>query len=92
MSDDAVMLADGEELRAEAVVVAVDRPAAARLLPSLGTAPSRSVYCLYLAAPEPPESEPLLVLNGTGRGPINNLCVPDRVAPGYAPPGRSLVS
>lgn len=92
VEDDAVVLADGEELGAGAVVVALDRPSATRLLPSLGPSPSRSVWCLYLAAPEPPEPEPLLVLNGTGRGPINNLCVPDRVAPGYAPPGRSLVS
>jgi len=32
------------------------------------------------------------VLNGEGRGPINNLVVPSDVAPGYAPDGQSLVS
>ena len=89
---DGVELEGGERLGAAAVVVAVPRPEAARLLPELGRSGSRSVTCLYYAAPEPPEREPLLVLDGTGRGPINNLCVPDRVAPEYAPADRSLVS
>ena len=92
IADGGVVLSDGEEVAGDAVVVATERPAAVRLLPELGAAPSRSVTCLYFAASEPPEPEPLLVLNGTGRGPINNLCVPDRVAPGYAPLDRSLVS
>ncbi len=87
-----VELDDGEAIGAEAVVLALDRPSAAALLPELEPGPSRSVTCLYYAAEEPPEAEPLLVLNGTGRGPVNNLCVPDRVAPGYAPTDRSLVS
>ncbi len=36
--------------------------------------------------------EPLLVLNGSGNGPINNLCVPSQVAPTYAPYGTALIS
>jgi phytoene dehydrogenase-like protein len=36
--------------------------------------------------------EPVLVLNGEGRGPVNDLCVPSDVAPSYAPPGAALVS
>ena len=35
---------------------------------------------------------PILVLDGDGEGPVNNLCVPSQVAPSYAPPGRALVS
>jgi phytoene dehydrogenase-like protein len=34
----------------------------------------------------------VLVLNGEGRGPVNDLCVPSDVAPSYAPPGAALVS
>jgi predicted NAD/FAD-dependent oxidoreductase len=34
----------------------------------------------------------MLVLNGTGKGLVNNLCVPSQIATGYAPPGRSLIS
>ena len=32
------------------------------------------------------------MLNGEGRGPVNDLCVPSDVAPSYAPPGAALVS
>ena len=32
------------------------------------------------------------MLNGDGEGPIDNLCVPSVIAPGYAPPGYHLVS
>jgi len=53
---------------------------------------SRSVCCLYFAAKEPPVKEPILVLSGSGRGPINSLAVPNLVAPGYAPRGEFLIS
>ncbi len=81
-----VQLASGEEIQADKVVVAVDGPAAARLLPQLSVRPGRGVRCLYYSAPEPPLGEPILVLNGDQRGPINNLCVPSNVCPSYAPP------
>lgn len=48
--------------------------------------------CLYFAATKPPLEEPILVLNGEGRGPVNNLSVPSQVASTYAPPGSSLIS
>ena len=48
--------------------------------------------CLYFAAQRSPLKDPVLVLNGEGEGPINNLSVPSQVAPGYAPAGESLVS
>ena len=48
--------------------------------------------CFYFDADQPPVTEPILVLNGDGEGPINNLCVPSQVSRGYAPAGRSLVS
>lgn len=92
-----VTLAGGEGLRGKAVVVATDGPSAMRLL---GESPAREtvsgegrgVTCLYFAAAKAPTSEPLLVLNGDGEGPINNLCVPTAVAPSYGPGDRSLVS
>ncbi|MEO8660294.1 MAG: NAD(P)/FAD-dependent oxidoreductase [Bryobacteraceae bacterium] len=87
----AVTLTSGERFEAAAVVLACDALTAAGLagLPDPG---SRGVSCLYYAAPEPPVTGRWLVLNGDRRGPINNLCVPSNVAPGYAPPGQSLVS
>jgi phytoene dehydrogenase-like protein len=87
----AARLESGEEVRGDAVVVATEGPEAARLagLPAPG---SRPVTCLYFAAGEPPVAEPILVLDGDGTGPVNNLCVPSQVAPGYAPAGAALVS
>jgi len=88
----AVRLADGLEIPSAAVVVATDREAAARLLPGLEPLPWRSVCALSFDAPEPPFEGAWLALDGEGRGPVNNLCVPSQVCAGYAPPGRALVS
>lgn len=87
-----VTLASGEELTARAVVVATDLPSAAQLLPGMPHLGSRGATCYYFAAQHAPISEPILVLNGDGRGPINNLCVPSMIAPTYAPGGAHLVS
>ncbi|MCS6809540.1 MAG: FAD-dependent oxidoreductase, partial [Bacteroidota bacterium] len=48
--------------------------------------------CVYFATDHAPFPEPLLVLNGTGRGLVNHVCVPSNVAPLYAPEGQSLIS
>jgi len=81
----AVSLESGEQLRAEAVVVAtagiIDEPAHGW----------NGVSCVYYDAPASPVPGPWLVVNGEG-GPVNNLAVPSEVVPGYAPPGRALVS
>jgi phytoene dehydrogenase-like protein len=87
-----VRLTDGRQLAAKAIVVATEYPAAARLLGEPQPPAARSVTCLYFAAEQPPVDEPILVLNGEGRGLVNNLCVPSLVAPAYAPPGASLIS
>jgi phytoene dehydrogenase-like protein len=88
-----VALRGGEVLSARAVVVATDGPAAARLLGGRIEAPkSRSVCGLYFAADESPLKEPIVVLDGDGRGPVNHLAVLSDVAPSYAPPGSALIS
>lgn len=86
-----VVLADGTALAAGAVVVATEGPAAARLLgiPDPG---SRPVCCVWFAADEPPWEEPVLLLDGEGRGPASNVVVHTNVAPSYAPPGAALVA
>lgn len=88
----AVTLDTGERLEADAVVVAVEQAASARLFGEEAPRSRRTSVCLYFAAEEPPVEEPILILNGEGRGPVNNLCVPSLVAPSYAPPGVALVS
>ncbi len=87
-----VHLASGEVLRTRAVVVAVEGAAAADLLGEKLSAAAQGVTCLYFAADQPPVEEPILVLNGEGQGPVNNLCVPSFVSPAYAPQGQHLVS
>ena len=88
-----VRLESGEELNASMVVVACDPARAARLLPEAGIRTAmRGVQCFYFAAADAPIGDRYLVLNGEGNGPINNLCVPSVIAPGYAPAGYHLVS
>jgi hypothetical protein len=89
-----ITLNSGEELFAKAVVVATDWNTASRLTKqAVPILKSRSTTCLYFAAKQAPVPEPMLVLNGTGRGLVNNICVPSNVAPLYAPDeAESLVS
>ncbi|MER5640001.1 FAD-dependent oxidoreductase [Kitasatospora sp. NPDC002227] len=85
-----VVLADGAELRARAVVVATGMSRAARLLPGLALPAARAVTTFYHAAPVSPLPEPTLVAD-TGRE-ILNTVVLSEVVPGCSPDGRALVS
>lgn len=90
---DRVILHSGEQIACSKVVVATEQPVAVNLLPEISlTKRPRSVHCVYFSAPEPPVQHRMLVLNGTGSGLVNNLCVPSVIAPAYAPEGRSLIS
>jgi phytoene dehydrogenase-like protein len=84
-------LVGGETLRGRAIVIAAEGPSAAHLVGEVEPA-SRSVTCFYYVADEPPVTEPLLVLNGDGAGPVNNFTVVSGVAPTYAPAGKHLIS
>ena len=88
-----IHLQNGEIIHSKSVVIATDLGAANRLLGN-GSSPavSNGVTCLYFTAPSAPVSEPILLLNGDGMGPINNLAVMSAVSPDYAPPGRHLIS
>lgn len=86
-----VTLADGEIVETGAVVVAAGPWASAGLIG--GTAPgSHGATCYYYAADASPVDEPILVLNGTGAGPVNNVAVMSQVCPDYAPEGRHLIA
>jgi glycine/D-amino acid oxidase-like deaminating enzyme len=63
LTDDGVLLADGSELRADAVVVATGAAAAAALLPGLSVPATRTVTTVYHAAPAPPLAEPTLLVD-----------------------------
>jgi phytoene dehydrogenase-like protein len=87
-----VVLAGGERIAADAVVIATDGPEAARLTGAVEAPAPRAVTTLHYAAERSPLDAPVLVLDGERRGPVNDLCVPSDVAPSYAPPGAALVS
>jgi len=91
LHENELTLNGGESLRARAIVVAADGPAAAHLVGEAEPA-SRSVSCFYYSADQPPIPHPMLVLNGDGAGPANNFAVISQVAPSYAPAGKSLIS
>lgn len=86
-----VTLAGGHRVDAAHVVVATEGPTAGALL-GLDVRPGRPVSCVWFAAPRPPRPEPLVVLDGSGSGPVTNLAVMTNVAPSYSPDGRALVA
>jgi phytoene dehydrogenase-like protein len=88
----AVLGARDERVTGRAVVVATDGWRAAELLPELESPAACAQTTLYWAADRPPVAEPILVLDGEGRGPVNNAAVMSEVAPTYAPPGQALVA
>ncbi len=78
----------GPTLRARAVVVATDAPDAAELTAS-PTSPMRGLSTWWFEA-DGLAPDPFLRISGTG-GVVVNTAQLSAVAPGYAPPGRTLV-
>lgn len=89
-----ILLASGEEIEGSRVVIATHAAQTAEIIPGFAKqAPAwRSVSNLYFGAKISPLAEPIIALNASGQGLVNNFCVPSDVAPGYAPPGQSLIS
>ena len=87
-----VRLENGDTLTGRAVVLATDASAAARLLGDPLETVFNQTTCLYFAADASPLTSPMLVINAEPGGLVNHLAVVSDVAPGYAPPGKSLVS
>lgn len=94
-----VRLESGEIVRTRSgVVVAVEEPEIDKLLAGKRTPaqrkPARSTVCLYFSAEKDqiPVQDPVLFLNGSGKGIVNNMFFATNVAPSYGPPGKALVS
>ncbi len=90
LTSEGVLLADGSERPADAVVVATGAAAAASLLPGLNVPATRTVTTLYHAVPVSPLAEPTLLVD-TERE-VLHTSVLSEVTPGYASNGRALVS
>ena len=92
VSPQSIELENGDVVKGQAVVLAVDGPELAYLIEGTEPVASRSTCCLYFATPDPPQDEPVLVLNGEPTGIVNHLAVMTAVSPWLAPAGQSLVS
>jgi protoporphyrinogen oxidase len=79
-------------LAARALVVATD-PTTAGTLTGAPSPTMNGLSTYWYAAPEPPTSIDLLMLDARGpsAGPVVDAAVMTNVAPSYAPPGRHLV-
>ncbi len=82
--DDGVELADGERVAADAVVVATDGTAAARLVPGLREPSWNGVTTWYFRPPESPLRDPTLLVDGDG-GLVTNTAVISEVVPSGGP-------
>lgn len=91
---DGVELESGEWIEASAVSVATDVTQAKALLPDARFEEPgwRSVTNLYFAAERSPLNEPIICLNGSGRGLVNNVCSLTDASSEYSSDGRALLS
>ncbi|GAB2284762.1 hypothetical protein Dimus_019216 [Dionaea muscipula] len=94
-------LENGETLSTDnGVVVAVEEPEAERLLAGklvdrpVQRKQARSTVCLYFSSDRSqiPSQDPVLYLNGSGEGIVNNMFFATNVASSYGPIGKALVS
>ena len=81
----------GEVVESDAVIVATDMDAAGELA-STPTYGWNGVTTHWFSSDVAPFDEPLLFLNGTREGPINNVAVMSNVSPRYAPAGKHLTA
>ena len=94
VSQNSVSLRSGEKIQASAVVLATDFEQASLLTNSKGIERDwNSVECLYFKIPQKwlPENKPILLLNGEGEGPVNNLSFLSNLT-SCAPSGWALAS
>lgn len=94
VNQNTVLLASGEKISGSRVVVATHAAQTAEIVPGFSEegAAWRSVTNVYYSASSSPLGEPIIALNASGDGLVNNFCVISDVASGYAPPGKSLLS
>ncbi len=93
LEESGVRLSDGRLVTADKIVLALPQPAVERLLNGSSATPSVGETCLYFSANwQPPFKDPFLLLNGEGRGPINNLAFQSMVCKDYAPEGKTLIA
>jgi phytoene dehydrogenase-like protein len=91
VTSQSVVTESGHTILSKAVIVAVEGPAASTLA-GISSVQSRSVGCVYFAAKSSPTDKKLIILDGTGKGPVLNIAVMSNIAPTYAPAGQHLIA
>jgi phytoene dehydrogenase-like protein len=91
VTSQSVVTESGHTILSKAVIVAVEGPSAAKLA-GIPPVQSRSVSCVYFAAKSSPTDKKLIILDGTGEGPVLNIAVMSNIAPTYAPTGQHLIA
>jgi phytoene dehydrogenase-like protein len=86
-----VVTESGHTISAKVVIIAVEGPAASTLT-GIPPVQSRSVSCVYFASTSAPTDKKLIILDGTGQGPVLNIAVMSNIAPSYAPEGQHLIA
>lgn len=81
----------GERFEADNIVLATDMSSAASLNASIPNRGWNQTACYYFRAPQSPLPRPMIALNASGKGFIQNISVPSDVSPGYAPEGQTLI-
>ncbi len=90
--DDGVMLANGDFIHAERVVIATTPSDLIKILPTAKIEiPYKHVSCLYFSTETAPLKEAIVAFNGSGKGIANHVFVPTNLHKGYAPKGQHLV-
>ncbi|NBE53390.1 NAD(P)/FAD-dependent oxidoreductase [Streptomyces boluensis] len=92
VSTTSVRTADHGELPCRSVLLATGARQAAELLPGLRMPDFHAVTVVHHAAPEPPLTEPALLLDADRGGPVAHTAVMSQVDPSRAPEGRALIS
>jgi protoporphyrinogen oxidase len=87
-----VVLANGQSLTADKIVLATDGFEADKLLGLTPNRPYNMTTCTYFSADRSPLTKKMLVLNPNRASSVHNICVPSDIAPQYAPDGKSLIS
>jgi len=87
-----IILTNSKKIAARQVVLATDARETARLLKLPDQSQSCATACVYFSAKEAPVHKKLLLLNGNGTGPVNNVSIPSLIAPEYAPSGHCLIA
>lgn len=86
-----VVTENGHTISTKVVIIAVEGPAASTLT-GIPPVQSRSVSCVYFASTSAPTNKKLIILDGTGQGPVLNIAVMSNIAPSYAPEGQHLIA